>query len=86
MKELNFDDGYFEEEDTDDEDEVEAKSKVLLNRYKITLEVLVKSESIDDAEMELKALVAQGVIAFLDNENKQPIITFDIIDSEPAEL
>lgn len=83
MKELNFDDDVISLEDVDEGDEEE---ELPTNRYRVTVSFIVKSESVDDAEIDLKALIGQGVIAFLDNEGKQPLLSFDIDNSEPDEL
>ncbi len=71
--------------------EVEEDSEVLesnigeKDRYRIVVEFIVKSESIDDAEASLKDLIDYGVLSMIDHEDQEIIHSYEIIDADPAE-
>jgi hypothetical protein len=55
-------------------------------RYRITVEFTIIGEDDTEAESFIKEVVAAGLLALLDPEDPQPIESFDVIDTEPAEL
>lgn len=55
------------------------------NRYRVTVEFLVDTESIDDAQAEVKELIDHGIIAVQDSIDGK-VYDYDITDAEPAEV
>jgi len=58
----------------------------LTNKYSITIQFTVEAESADDAEEELKNVIQEGIVTVVDNEDKEPILEYDVTDIEPAEV
>lgn len=56
------------------------------DRYRITIEVIVEAESIDDAQQEVKDLIEYGILALIDQEEREAIDEWDITEAEPAEV
>lgn len=57
----------------------------LENRYKVTVEFIVDSDSIDDAQDEVKELIDRGIVAVQD-EIDGKIYDYDITEAECAEV
>lgn len=66
-------------------DDPVVDSARLANRYRITVEFLVDSESIDDAQGEVKELIDHGIVAVQD-EIDGKIYDYDITEAESAEV
>lgn len=56
------------------------------DRFVVTVEVTVNSDSIDDAEEDVKEIIQRGIISMIDEEDREPIREFDITDTNPAEV
>jgi hypothetical protein len=83
MKELGFD----EDDDLKDLASEENDSVVPANnRYRIVVEFVVKADSVDDAEQDVKDIIDYGIIGMVDNEDREPVRSFDVIESGPDEL
>jgi hypothetical protein len=80
VKELDFEIESLDEECVYDEEEKPA------NRYRVTVELIIRADSADDASDDAKLLVDSGVLALLDNEDRSPLASYDVIESEPDEL
>ena len=85
MKELDFDNDSFDVEDDFYEDEEDNKRRPS-NRYRVLVELVIKADSADDAADDAKLLIDGGVIALMDNEDRSPLVSYDVSDSFPEEL
>jgi len=56
------------------------------NRFTITVEITVNSDSIDDAEEDVKDIISKGILALIDEEDREPIHVWDITDANPSEV
>lgn len=56
------------------------------NRYKITVDIIIDADSIDDAEVQVKELIDHGIVAIQEDLESGKIYDYDIIESEPAEV
>lgn len=56
------------------------------DRYRVVIEFIVDSESVDDAEATIKDIIDYGILGMLDNEDRKPVASYDVIDADPAEL
>ena len=54
-----------------------------MNRYKLTIEVVLEADEEDEAESRIKAVIQEGILAV---EDYLPVDSFEITDIEPAEL
>lgn len=83
MKELDFDDADEFQIEKDDSDTV---APPVNNRWRVTVEFVVKADCVDDAEQDVKDIIDYGIIGMMDNEEREPIRSFDVTDSDPDEL
>lgn len=83
MKELDFDTEPVDSKSfKEDEDEWDAP----IIRYTVLVEMIIKSTSVDDAIEDAKAIIDGGVISLIDNEDRTPLVRYDVLESDPDEL
>jgi len=54
-----------------------------MDRYKLTLEIIVAADDDTEAETRIKTIIQEGILAV---EDYLPVDSFEIIEIEPAEL
>lgn len=54
-----------------------------MDRYKLTIELIIECEDESEAEAQIKAIIKEGTLAI---EDCSPIDGFEILEIEPAEL
>ena len=54
-----------------------------MERYKLTIELIIECEDESEAETQIKAIIKEGTLAV---DDCSPIDGFEIINIEPAEL
>lgn len=69
-----------------DKNTPEEDSVQLENRYTVTVQITVKADSANDAEEEVKNLIQEGIVTLLDNQDRELVCDYDIVESEPAEI
>lgn len=75
----------------DDEEEgmFTYMSKRRSDRYKVSVEFTVEADTPEDAEQLVKELIQEGILLYAseqEEENGLIIDSYDVIDSEPAEI
>jgi hypothetical protein len=68
------------------DEETETSLVVPEDRVKVTVSFIVKADSIDDAQAEVKDIIEGGILYLIDEEDREPIEAWDVEDAEPAEL
>ena len=67
-------------------DSPEETTAQLENRFKVTVELTVIADCVDDAELEVRDVIQEGILALISSEEREPIYDYNITDVEPAEL
>lgn len=70
----------------DDPDVGLVKPDSLQDRYKVTVELVVVGNSVDDAQEAVKDIIEHGILGLIDTEDSEPIDEWDILEAEPAEV
>ena len=85
MKELNF--------DSDDIMDLERESlsrdsdlPEACDRFRVTVDLVVKADSSDEAEDEVRTMLDLGINTLEENEDRRPVRSWTIIDSIPEEV
>lgn len=71
---------------TEEEELIEPDLDPAADKFKVTLEITVKAHCSDDAEDVVKEIMAGGVLAYMDENDVDPVESWDVNDVEPAEL
>jgi hypothetical protein len=59
----------------------------LENRFKVVVEFIIESDSVDDAEVDVNDIIQEGILALVgSDEEREPVYEYDIIEAEPAEV
>lgn len=64
---------------------VEVSDRQMTDRFLISVDFVVKAESLEEAEDRIHSLVDEGIIALIDKYDAT-VESYDITDSNPAEV
>jgi hypothetical protein len=56
------------------------------DRFTVIVEITVDADSADDAEDDVKDIISKGILALIDEDDREPIHAWDITSSDPAEV
>ena len=56
------------------------------DKFKVVLEITVKAHCSDDAEEVVKEVITGGILAYIDENDTEPVESWDVLETEPAEL
>ncbi len=70
-----------------DLDLLDQDRKQLDSQYEVLVKFVIRSESADDAADDLKEIIQEGILTYLnDNDRENIVCEYDIEDIEPAEV
>jgi hypothetical protein len=56
------------------------------DRVSVTVTFIVRADSEDDAIADVKQIIDEGIVVLSDDEQREPVISYDITESEPTEV